>query len=101
MSAPKILEVLVGFQGDVIVSTEADGATHSWTVRDSEIFGGGIISPEGVQIENHNAYRRNVDKWVTTSTSEKGSPEVDDEIAAHFDLAEQVAAIHKTQGLVQ
>jgi hypothetical protein len=91
MSAPKVIQALNGYQGDVVVSTEADGAIYSWTVRDREIFGGGIISPAGAETENHNAYRLIGDKWQSYTTEEE-SHEVSDEIAAHLALADQTAA---------
>ena len=99
MIAPKVIEVLNGYQGDVIVSTEADATTHSWTVRAREIFGGGVIF-EGIETLDHNTYRRQDSQWYSF-TPEAGSQKVTDAIAAHLDLAEQAAAIHKTQGSVQ
>lgn len=100
MNAPKVVEVLNDYQGDVIVSTEADGATYSWTVTDREIFGGGIISVDETETEDHNTYRRDGDKWQSY-TSEKESHEVSDDIAVHLDLVEQAAAHFKSSGQVQ
>jgi hypothetical protein len=99
LSAPKVIAVLNGYQGDVIVSTESNGSTHSWTVRDNEIFGGGIIF-EGNETEDHNTYRRQDNQWCSF-TPEAGSQKVADEIAAHLDLAEQAAATNKSRGQVQ
>jgi hypothetical protein len=99
MGAPKVIDVLDGYKGDVIVATEADGAIYSWTVRDTEIFGGGIIF-EGTETEDHNTYRRQDNQWCSY-TPDTGSQKIGDEIAAHLDLVEQAAATYKTQGPVQ
>jgi hypothetical protein len=100
MSAPKVVEILSAPESHVIVCTETDGARYSWTVSDREIFGGGIISADGIETEDHNTYRRDGDKWQSYA-SEKESQEVSDDITAHLDLVEQAVANYKTSGRVQ
>src|SRR5580693_9424954 len=99
MSSPKIVEVLDGYRGAVIVCTEADGATHSWTVTNEVILGGGIIC-RGIETLDHNTYRQKGNQWQSY-TPETGSQIVSDEIAAHLDLVEQTAASFKSSGPVQ
>jgi hypothetical protein len=43
MSTVKVIDVLIGYRGAVIVCTVADGATHSWTVPEGVILDEGII----------------------------------------------------------
>jgi hypothetical protein len=99
MGVPKVLEVLNGYQGDVVVSTEADGVRYSWTARDEVIFGGGVIF-EGIETLDHNTYRRHDNLWYSF-TPEVGSQKVAVEIAAHLDLVEQAATNFKSSGRVQ
>jgi hypothetical protein len=99
MTTPKVVEILNGYRGDVIVSTEADGVRHSWTVSAEGIFGGGIIFG-GSETEDHNVYRRHGDQWHSY-TPEAGLQKVSEEIAAHLDLVEQAAAIYKVTGQIQ
>jgi hypothetical protein len=99
MSPPKVVEMLNGYRGAVIVCTEADGATHSWTATDEAILGGGVVS-EGTETLDHNTYRREGDQWQSY-TPEGSLQKVSDEIAAHLDLVEQAAATYKSSGPVQ
>jgi hypothetical protein len=62
MNTPKVVEVLNSYRGAVIVCTETDGATHSWTVTAETILGGGIIF-EGAETLDHNTYRRLGNQW--------------------------------------
>jgi hypothetical protein len=99
MSVPKVVEVFNGYQPDVVVCTEVDGARYSWTITDEAIFGGGTIF-NGIETEDHNVYRRKGDQWQSY-TPESGLQKVSDELAAHLDLVEQAAAIYKNPGPVQ
>jgi hypothetical protein len=99
MSTPKVVDVFNGYQGDVVVCTEADGARHSWTVTNEAIFGGGIIF-NGTEREDHNVYRRQGDQWQSY-TPKAGLQKVSNELAAHLDLVEQAAATYKSSGQVQ
>jgi hypothetical protein len=95
----KVVDVFNGYQGDVIVCTEADGARYSWTATEKDILGGGIIF-EGTETEDHNTYRRQGDHWQSY-TPETGFQKVSDEIAAHLDLVKQAAAMYRASGQVQ
>jgi len=66
---------------------------------DEAIFGGGIIN-NGVEAEDHNAYRRQGNQWQM-QTPEASLQTVSDELAAHLGLVEQAAAIYKSSGQVQ
>jgi hypothetical protein len=99
MSAPKVVEGFNGYQGDVVVCTEADGTRHSWTVTDEAIFGGGVIK-NGIETQDHNVYRRLGDQWQMR-TPKVESQKASDEIAALLDLVEQAAATYKSSGQVQ
>ena len=100
MSAPKVVEVLSGYQGTVLVCTEADEVRYCWTATDSEIMGGSTITFPGIETIDPNSYRRQDDQWYSY-TPEEVSQKVSDEIAAHLDLVEQAAAAHKSSGRVQ
>jgi hypothetical protein len=100
MSPPKVIEISNGYRGAVIVCTEADGVTHSWTVTDDAILGSGIITFDGTETLDHNTYRRIGNQWHSY-TPEGGLQKVSDEIATHLDLVEQTAATYKSSGPVQ
>jgi len=93
------VEIFNGYRGDVIVCTEADGVSYSWTATDEAIFGGGIIN-NGIETQDHNVYRRLGDQWQMR-TPEVESQKVSDEVAAHLDLVEEAAATYKSSGQVQ
>jgi hypothetical protein len=100
MSPPKVVEILNGYRGAVMVCTEADGDRHSWTATDNVILGGGVITFKGTETLDHNAYRRIGNQWHCYAT-EAGLQKVSNETAAHLDLVEQAAAAYKSSGPVQ
>lgn len=100
MSAPKVIEVLKGYRGGIVVTTESDGSSHSWTATDEEICGGGVISSGGTETLNHCTYNQQGNQWHSYSP-ETGSQKVSKEIAGHLDLVKRTAAIHKGRGQVQ
>jgi hypothetical protein len=100
MSAPKVVEVLNGYRGTVMVSTEVDGVRYSWTATNENILGGGVMTFDGTETLDFNTYRREESRW-RSYTAEGVVEKVSDEIAAHLDLVEQAAANYKSSGQVQ
>ena|ERR1039457_290426 len=100
MSPPKVVEVLNGYQGTVLVCTVGNDVRYYWTATDGEILGGGVLTYPGIETIDPNSYRRQDDQWYSY-TPEEVSQKVSDEIAAHLNLVEQAAVAYKSSGRIQ
>lgn len=99
MSTPKVVEILNGYKGTVLVCTEADEARYYWTATDEAILAGGTIVA-GIETLDQNEYRRQGDHW-RSFTLATGFRKVGEELAEHLNLVEQAAAAYKSSGQVQ
>ncbi len=100
MIAPKVVEVLNGYLGAVLIRTKSGPTLHSWTVVEWEILGGGSISIDGAETADYNIYRRQGDQWDCVAPDGEVM-RVSEEIGRHLNLAEQAAASYIAVGPVQ